>query len=219
MMNVLTIVFLAVAILTAFISYRRGAMKMLLAFLPAVIAAAAVYFASPFIREYLMEKTLLDEKIRTKFEETLSSFAAENFTAELPEDIVLPEAVISGIRQNVTEAVTEKAQSIAHYLSDLAVNAIIYVGTFLVVFLIMKLIFHMIQAYMAEDPVIGKLNGTVGILLGLGQLLLFVWVAMLLITALVRTGIGVSLLSQITESPILSVIYDHNPLLYKIIGN
>lgn len=214
-MNILTIVFLAVVLLTAIISYKRGFAKMLASFLAVILSAVIIAMISPFLQDLLREKTGIEATLNAKFEEGVSAVLKEKTAIDLSEENVLPDSIIAGLEDRVSGVVTEKAREIAHFLVDIVINAIVYVGGYIAVFIILKLILHGFKLA-TKLPVLREMNGIAGMLLGLGELLLLVWVAMLLITALVRTDTGASLLRQITESPVLSFIYDHNPILQKV---
>ena len=81
------------------------------------------------------------------------------------------------------------AQYVGEFLSKLIIHIIAFLGTFLIVTIILRAIVFALDI-VAELPVLGFINRLAGGVVGLGCALIIVWVAFIIITMLYMTSIG-----------------------------
>ena len=67
-------------------------------------------------------------------------------------------------------------------------------------------------------PVIGTLNHAGGAAVGAVVALVIVWIAFLLITVTYSSEFSASCFAQIQQNPILTFLYENNPLLEKLLS-
>lgn len=103
-------------------------------------------------------------------------------------------------------------QYVGNYLAKLIINMIAFLGTFILVTIIVRAIVFALDI-VAELPVLGFVNRLAGGLAGMVGALIIVWTIFLLITLLYTTNIGRELYLIIQSDPILKTIYNYNPIL------
>lgn len=101
---------------------------------------------------------------------------------------------------------------VSGYLADLALHAAAFLITFLLVsVLIQGVVFSL--GIVAKLPVLRGLNKTAGMVLGLAEGILCVWIFFFGVTVCMGTKTGGELLWMIADSSLLSWIYRRNLLL------
>lgn len=106
---------------------------------------------------------------------------------------------------------------VASYISRMIINLIAFVGTFILVFILVRA-FMAVLDILGELPVLGTLNHLGGAVAGLVVATLIVWILFLIITISYSTEIGATCFEMIEKSPILSFLYDKNILIKYILS-
>lgn len=101
---------------------------------------------------------------------------------------------------------------VAKYLTRLIINLIAFILTLLVVTVILRAIIFALDI-ISNLPVLGFVNRLAGGVLGAVGALIIVWILFLIVTMLYTTSIGKDIFAMIQEEPILSMIYENNPVL------
>lgn len=107
------------------------------------------------------------------------------------------------------------AAALAVRMADMAVNAIVYMGVFLIVFAIMKLVL-VASGAIAALPLIRQANKAVGLVFGILEALVVVWLLLAVITACSHYTWASGLLTQIGSNPVMSFLYEHNMITKTI---
>ena len=107
---------------------------------------------------------------------------------------------------------SEIYSQLGEFLSKLIIHIIAFLGTFLIVTIILRAIVFALDI-VAELPVLGFINRLAGGVVGLGCALIIVWVAFIIITMLYMTSIGKEAYELIQNNDIIKMIYDYNPIM------
>ncbi|WP_394927261.1 CvpA family protein [uncultured Robinsoniella sp.] len=138
--------------------------------------------------------------------------------AKLIEELQLPEVIRNMLESNNNKTGYEKLavqsfeEYIPSYMATLILNIISFVATFLLVVSFLWITVMTLDV-IANLPIIHGINQVLGLVLGLVQGLVFVWIAFLIITVLSSIDLGRDLMLMIHNSKILSFIYDNNIFL------
>lgn len=138
--------------------------------------------------------------------------------AKLIEELQLPEVIRNMLESNNNKTGYEKLavqsfeEYIPSYMATLILNIISFVATFLLVISFLWITVMTLDV-IANLPIIHGINQVLGLVLGLVQGLVFVWIAFLIITVLSSIDLGRDLMLMIHNSKILSFIYDNNIFL------
>lgn len=100
---------------------------------------------------------------------------------------------------------------ISTYVSRMIVNAIGFFLTFIILNLLFSLTLFLMNM-VVKLPGLNGLNRLAGAILGLIEALVVIWIFFIVVDMLVGTKAGQNLMSQITESKLLCLIYDNNIL-------
>jgi len=229
-MNVLTIIVLIIFLVFILNGYRKGFIRKFASMFFFIAASVLVYLATPHISSFLKNYTPVYKVIEDKCEQAFltDDGNAEEETSQLEqikfiENLEIPEVLQKQLTSNNNKSVYENLavesfkNYIVSYLATLILNIISYVVTFILVSVILRLAIKALDV-MAKLPIIHGINQFLGLFLGLLQGVLVVWLIFLVITIFSSTSTGRQLLLMVSESPILTFIYDSN-LLLKFLFN
>ena len=146
--------------------------------------------------------------------------------AEIPRDLQmaaiknadLPEVFKSLLLENNNKEIYKQlgvetfAQYVGSYLAKLIIHIVAFLGTFLLVTIIIRAIVLALDI-VADLPGVGAINHLIGAVIGVVGALIVVWTFYLLITLLFATTIGKELFQMIQASDFLSTLYEYNPVM------
>lgn len=131
-----------------------------------------------------------------------------------------------GMRTQITELNNDQgyekfsagnfADFLTGYFAALIFNALCFLLTLLLVYLVIRVLFLMADLF-TSLPMIGTLNRLGGLLAGLLQGLLIIWALFLILSLFAGSETGMMLLEQIYGEPFLKELYTHN--LYLAVAN
>lgn len=157
-----------------------------------------------------ISKTIkIDEKTESKTEQI-----------ETIDKLSLPKSLINSLKENNNDemkAALEVGKDnlkayIVNYLACIVINAISFLGTFLL-FLVILIIISNVLNIISRLPLINGLNKTAGLLVGVLKGLVVVWLLCIALTTLSGTKGGQTMFEMIEKSRLLSSIYNNNLLL------
>lgn len=215
---------LAVLVLLAFSmvdGYRRGFIKEVVSVVLVLLSVVVVWLINPYVNTFIRENTSVYEKIQDvsgAFVESLTdgeTVVDGEQQNELISGMNLPGLLQNGIADNNTAAVYQTlsvntfGEYVSRYLANIAVNCL----SFLVSYILASVLIH-VFAYaldlLARLPVLCGINKMAGALVGGGKCIIFIWVAMLVVTILCNTKIGQEGLRLIRGDTVLNFLYDKN---------
>lgn len=224
---ILVIAFLAFCMVRG---YKKGILRMIYSLVSWVVILIIVIWATPYVNDFLVEKTSIDTRIEERSKEQLSNMVkgvdgdpeGENNQETLAAlGLKLPEPLVKAMfgEDDIADSVLEKTglyDTISHQLSTWAMKGIAFLITLIVIILLFRLLLSLIK--LIEDaPVIGTVNHLLGILLGAVKGLVILWVLFAIIAMNAASGTGLMLVSYIYESKFLTIIYENNLVLTIIL--
>lgn len=223
-MNVVLLIVLAIIIINAYIGRRLGLVKILFSMLSMLIAIALTMWISPKINNVLLNNNKVYEKVisgvERSFEEKDKNKAKDQ--DEYINNLPIPESLQKSIKKNeLIEKQTDKItnqfkQNVYGYMAKVVIKTMTFLITFLTVFILLR-IFSLALNIISKLPVINALNRTGGLLVGLAQGIVIVWILFIVITASTSTELGKLALESIKSSKILSFMYEKNFIFDVII--
>ena len=147
---------------------------------------------------------------------------SRNQQIELIEEMALPQSIRDALLENNNSEIysvlgVDKFQDyVAGYIAGCITNGIGYIISFLIAILIIKVILYAVDI-LTGLPVINFVNAVGGMLLGIVQALLWIWIFFIVITVLCNTLPGQIVMEQIDSSEILKTLYDKNLLMNVIL--
>ena len=225
-MNLMLLACAAILLLCGLIGYKRGLIKSAVSAVGIVGAILIANLINPYVKTVLCEHTQVREIVRQKIEENLNTnFEQKMDSVYEKEDYLeqtdLPEIVKNYIRSN---ADINKKQvdlsgyinSITDYLTDMVMNGISYVTTAAVLLLIV-IIALALSEILSGVPIVGGLDKAGGLIFGLVQALVIIWLLMLVVTFMSAFDWGAQMMDMIQKSDVLSSLYNKNIFLKIVI--
>ena len=176
---------------------------------------------SPYVNKWMKSNDGLNEYVNRKVSEKIAtdevgdSVSEEvNYIEELGVPSIIKDALIKNKTPDVYEAMN--VNNFKGYVVQLISTFIISVAVFLVLWIIVKIILGIISITLdlvSSLPIISDIDRVGGLLAGLVNGFLIVWIGLLLVTVFASTQIGQNIFAQINDSQFLSVIYNYNLIL------
>lgn len=225
-MNWLLIIVAVILIGYAFNGRRRGFIRTVFALFSTIIALMLTIWVSPVISKQLQENNTVREFVTEKVEKVVTFKDLGDKVSEQVEFInklPMPKAIKHTLVENNTADVYKAmaVNSFKEYISNSIARIIINAGSFLVVMVIIMIALALLCEALniiSKLPIINGLNKSAGLLAGLLQGIVIVWIGCIFLTVLGGTKLGQSMFEMINENTFLSIIYDNNLLLNFIVN-
>ncbi|MBQ2921687.1 MAG: CvpA family protein [Tyzzerella sp.] len=231
-MNVMLIIVGIVFLLSAIIGYKRGLVKIIASLLATLVCIVLVFLISPSVSKWIQEATPLKEMVKNKCIELLlpdETTEEEALQTEIPreqqismiEGAAIPEVIQKMLLENNNNEVYTAlgvqtfGEYIGAYVAKVIADILAFLITFVVVFIIVRVALGMLNI-LDKIPLVGGANHLVGGLFGAGIGILIIWILFIVITLLYNTSFGMACMKGISESEILTKLYDSNILMKYI---
>ncbi len=215
-MNWLLIVVAVILIGYSFNGRRRGFIRTVFALFSTIIALMLTVWISPVISKQFQDNHKIMGFVTEKVEKVISFENTGNKVSEQIEFInklPMPKSIRHTLVENNTKDVYKAmaVDNFKEYISNSISRIIINAASFLVIMLIILIGLALLCETL---NIISKLPiKTAGLLAGLLQGIIVVWLGCIFLTVLGGTKIGQNLFEMINESTFLTIIYDNNLLL------
>lgn len=203
----------------AFLGWRAGFVKTVFSLVSTIAVIILTILLSPIVTNMLKSSDIIYGGIRGQLASVIHfSDIEEGMTTDAFIDgLSLPDSIKDTLKSN--EAITEYAGArleeleayICDTLTDIIVNAIGFIVTFLVVAAGLALLCFVLNI-ISKLPVLHQINTLAGVAAGALEGLVVVWIFFIVITMFGTTEFGRETLALISENPILSFLYDSNLL-------
>ncbi len=216
-MNILTIIILAVLVLSVFGGYKKGFLKTGFSLVSWLVVLILCNFATPIVTDMLIEKTdievvvqtTVDTKINEVINETIEASDLAELEATLPAEL---KVALLGDNGSLQEAVTN---GIALDTTAL-VNGIVGILGFVITVIVLRLamvVVEVVLSIVAKLPLIGPMDKLLGLACGAGKGIILCWVVLAIVSVLALTGVNTELATYISKSELLTWLQDNNVLL------
>lgn len=228
-MNTAVIVVIAILALGALAGVRKGFVKTVFTLGSTLVAILLTVWLNPYVSNMMQNSEKIMTYVTTRVEENIEfddedSSSKKESDDEFIKGLKLPsymqDSLIKNNNNSVYEALSIEKQNIKHYVSVyvavLIVKALSFIVTFIVVSLLLGILCHLLDI-MAKLPVLNALNKVLGLVAGVAEGLVFIWLLCVVLTAIAETKFGMSIYAMVDESSFLQLIYEHN-LITQMIG-
>ncbi len=228
-MNWLLIVVCFILVVCAIDGYRKGLVHVLISLLSLIITIVLVGIATPYISDFLTNKTPLYDSLSKKIISVMESedgnenteLVAEENQTEAINGFAFPDMVKKALiknnneeQYNVLEALNFQ-DYVAKYLSKTIIKIMSFFITFIIITIFLRMTFFTLDI-IANLPVIKGVNKLAGLGVGLVQGVLIIWIAFFVVILFAGDDISIMLYSQIDANPFLKVLFDYNMILNYI---
>ncbi len=227
-MSLMVSLTIVVLLVFALVGFKRGLMKSIVSL---VVVAAALFLANvghTYVSKAICDYTTIDEKLQTKIEEQIQLNLAEQLNSKTEqidaiEKLNLPEELKKTLIDNNNQDTYNELDVngfidyITSLLSHIVINAMGYLGSFLILLIFFAVLASMTKL-LTDLPIIGWVDSIGGLAFGLIKGVLTVWLIYIVITITMSTDMGSNLYAQIQANPLTSYLYEHNMLLEVLLN-
>lgn len=221
----LGIVVLAIVAGACITGFQKG-------FVREVVSAFFVIFSiiisgalNPYVCSFIKEKTpiynMVKENCQGVVEEKMEGKSlglGEQKQKAFVDDLNLPDFIKENIMENNTAKGYQKlaANTFSEYIADYLTGIVMNGLSFLITYFLARLIigfFTRVLDILTRLPVVHGVNKLAGALVGGAKAVLFLWIALLLLTVCYNTQVGKMGIQLVEKDPFLSFMYDNNLLI------
>lgn len=201
--------------------YRRGFVREIVSTFFVLLSLALVWVINPYVNKFLRENTSVCGSIQSGCEDLVNR-QAENLmgmNAQAQEGLLdqlpLPGLLVDGLKTNNTAevyqmlAVNTFSEYVSGYLSSTIINGLSFAVSFVLATLLIRMVTYALNV-LSRLPVLKGVNRMAGALVGAAKGVLFVWVALLLVTVFCSTQAGGSLLAMVRKDYFLNLLYEND---------
>lgn len=239
-MNWLLLLALAIIGVCAYAGWRVGFVKTVFSLLSTIAVIIITILVSPIVTNMLKSSDTISGAIESKLEEVIDlSGIAENLSSDEEKDptafidgLELPDSIKDTIKNSLADTMEEKKSeaedfvgdklnSLEKYICELLTNIILNALGFFVTFLVAAVgiaVLCFVLDLLSKLPVLHQINTLFGVAIGALEGLVILWIVFVVITMLGSTGFGQACMAMISESKILSFLYDSNILSKILLG-
>ena len=202
---IIDIVIVAIIALCLFLGYRRGLTGSLLKILSFVLAIVIAFILFKPVSNLVINHTNWDDSLKTSIEQ----FITEK-TSSLPQVIV--DYIDETMAQSVNEAKEVAIENTAQSVTNLIVNAGVWIAVFIIARILLIFI-KFITALIAKLPVIKQFDKLGGILYGILEAFVILYVLLAIISFIAPMINNAEFIDALNKSFIGSMLYNNNILL------
>lgn len=239
-MNWLLLVALAIIGICAFTGWRIGFVKSVFSLISTIAVILITILVSPIVSNVLKNNEKISGTIQSKLEQVIDlSGIADNLSSDEEKDpmafingLNLPDSIKDTIKDSLEDTMTEKKSEAADFVGDklnalekyiceLLTNIILNALGFFITFLVAAAglaILCFVLDLLSKLPVLHQINTVFGIVMGALEGLVILWIFFIVITMLGSTEFGQTCMAMISDSKILSFLYDSNILSKILLG-
>ena len=213
-------------------SSKKGFVSSLVDAFAMIIATIVSYMFTPEVSQFIYD-SFIKNSVSKGFEKVLDDMNTNTAVADKVDAMIasLPESAVNladslgiinlnsigaGIHMS---GVIDDNQLITTVLNDFAYNVMITITkivVFFILFVVATLVLRMVSNFLEninKIPLIGKLNSTLGGVLGVAKALIIILVVCTVMYFIVSSSDNVDLVGAISDSKIYNFVTENNPLL------
>lgn len=225
-MNTSLLIVGIIFLVSVLVGYKRGFIKIIASLITTIASIILVLTLSPHVSAWIQDNTQLREVVHEKCLEIVEQ-AGESVDTTLEGQIAfiegaqIPDVFRQMLQENNNDEVYSAlgVGSFIEYISAYITKIIADVLAFLVVMLVITIAVRIIMKVLGifgKLPVIGGVNKVAGGALGIVSGLVIVWLLFFVVTLLYNTPVGITVFEDISDSKILTYLYDNNIIMKYI---
>ena len=198
--------------LSALYGYKRGFIHIVLSMGALLVTCVLAGLLTVGVGAMIKSATPLYENI----EKSVSQLVADNnVDVNSISKLGLPKNIEEKIMEGAGEAISNFNDYLVENLSDMLLKALTFFGLIIIIYIIVRIVI-VVCDFISRLPVINSINKTGGLVVGVIQGLLMIWIACLVVTAFSDKAWAQEVFRQINDNALLTFIYDNNPIIYIV---
>lgn len=212
---------LGIILAACIVGYHRGFVREVVSTFFVILSFILVWMINPYINTFLRESTPLYEKIQESCQDFVQSASeggngmGEEEQAELVDKMELPDLMKDSLMKNNTAevyrylAVNTFADYVSNSIALMVINGISFLLSFLAATILIRAVTFALDI-LSKLPVINGANKITGALVGGIKCVVFIWIALLVVTLMCNTEIGKKGMELIQGDFFLNLLYNQN---------
>ena len=206
---------IAIIALSTFLGYKKGLIGVAFKIISFFIAIILAFVLCKPVSSYIMQQTIIDDKIEETIENALSNKQVES-PQEQSNTMGIPEVITDYIQKEITNA-TVQAQNqvatvVAKNVTATAINAISFIAIFIILKIVL-LVLKLFSEQLANFPIIKQFNKLGGITYGVLRGFFIIYLLLGIVSFIAPMLVENRVLVTITNSYLGNAFYQHNLLL------
>ncbi len=222
---------LIVLVIGAVRGYMKGFLRLAVWFAGLIAALFIVTKISPYVSDFLIENTSLNDKVKAKIitayedEQSKDDPGMDSIGDPQENDTIdsfgFPELISDSLKTNNKSEIYEKlavtlfSEYIAGYLSELSIKAGTFVGLFILLALA-ELILILAIKILEKIPVLRTFNRLLGMASGITLSLVFIWIFFIAVMMFFGHSFGTWVFAQVKASRFLTYLFNNN-ILFELV--
>ncbi len=213
------------------VGWKTGFVKIVFSLVSTIVVIILTIMFSPIVVNVLKSSEMITTTVQNGLGSVVDLSGVLNLEEEVqPESFIDNLKVPDSMKEILTQAISnvfsennasleeyreEKLAVIENYICSLLTNIILNAIGFFITFVIASIavaILCFVLNIISKLPVLHQINVLAGASVGAVEGLMLVWIGFIIITMLGSTEFGQNALELISESTLLSVLYDNNVL-------
>ncbi len=188
----------AIILLSVLLGYKKGFIALAVKLLACVISIVAMLLLYKPVSTFIVNSTAIDEAIENAIIEKVNDIMVENENPDVTSEL---------IQSAKNGTLPEAARGLA--------IAIVDVGVMLILYIVIRIALRFVTAlanFVAKAPIVKQLNEIGGLVYGLARGILIIYIALLLVSLASQVYPNNVLNSNINNSYLTKMMYEHNIL-------
>lgn len=211
------------------LGFRKGFVKEVVSAFFMILSFLLVWVINPYVNSFLREYTPLYTTVQQSSQEFVESQTGNRKSvdrteqSQIVENLNIPDLLKNKLKENNTAetyrylAVNTFTEYISDSLATMAVNGISFLLSYVLSVVVIKLLGYILNI-LSNLPVIHGVNKLAGAVVGLGKCVIFIWIALLILTLLCNTQIGKTGMALVQKDTFLNFLYNED-IFVKIFMN
>lgn len=224
-MSILEVVVIVFLIGCALLGYKRGLIVSVCSLFAFFIVLALTQAITPSIGKSLQNNEKVVEYISEHVDEVLFGDDDEEIKGEQKtiDELSIPKNLKKGLKENNNEAEYKELGAdsfrgyVCIYISYSLINLLAYIIVFIVLSIVVRALIGFLNI-MSKLPIIHTINKFGGVIFGLAEGVLGVWIAFIVIALFNSTAYGMQLYEQIEASNWLSYLFEKNIIYNALVA-
>ena len=201
--------------LSTFLGYKKGLIGVAFKIISFLIAIILAFVLCKPVSSYIMQQTIIDDKIEETIENALSNKQVES-PQEQSNTMGIPEVITDYIQKEITNATVQAQNQVATVVAQnvtvTAINAISFIAIFIILKIVL-LVLKLFSEQLANFPIIKQFNKLGGIIYGVLRGLFIIYLLLGNVSFMAPMLVENRILVTITNSYLGNAFYQHNLLL------
>ena len=217
-LGIAVLVLIAAACVSGF---RKGFVKEIVSIFFMLLSFLLVWLINPYVNTFIREYTPVYKVVEENFQDLVEKQIGDKKSIgkdeqeQLMENLNLPDILKNKLIENNTVETYQylAVQTFADYVSDslavMVINGVSFLISYILSVIVIRLL-GIILDILSKLPVINGINKIAGGVVGGAKCVIFIWIALLVLTLLCNTEVGKAGMDLVQKDTVLNWLYEQD---------